>query len=58
MILYDGKISTVDKRNSTVEAIALRDGEIMATGSSRAVKALAKHGTKLIDLTAAGCCPG
>ena len=58
MILYDGKISTVDKRNSTVEAIALRDGEIMATGSSRSIKGLARHGTKLIDLNGRRVLPG
>src|SRR5215208_3456713 len=28
MVLHHGKISTVDPRNSTVEAIAIRDGEI------------------------------
>lgn len=58
VILYDGKISTVDRRNSTVEAIALRDGEIMATGSTRSVKALAKRGTKLIDLNGRRVLPG
>ena len=41
LILYDGKISTVDRRNSTVEAIALRDGEIIATGDDRGVRKLA-----------------
>jgi predicted amidohydrolase YtcJ len=58
VILYDGKISTVDKRNSTVEAIALRDGEIMATGSTKAVKKLAQRGTKLIDLKGRRVLPG
>jgi predicted amidohydrolase YtcJ len=58
IVLYDGKISTVDKRNSTVEAIAIRDGEIMATGSSRKVKDLAKRGTKVIDLNGRRVLPG
>ena len=58
LILYDGKISTVDKRNSTVEAIAIRDGEVMATGSSRKVKELAKRGTKVIDLNGRRVLPG
>ena len=58
VILYDGKISTVDKRNSTVEAIALRDGEIMATGSTKSVKKLAQRGTKLIDLNGRRVLPG
>jgi hypothetical protein len=58
LVLYDGKISTVDKRNSTVEAIAIRDGEIMATGTSRSVKKLAAHGTKVIDLNGRRVLPG
>jgi len=35
IVLYNGKISTVDQRNTVVEAIAVRDGEILATGRSR-----------------------
>jgi predicted amidohydrolase YtcJ len=58
VILYDGKISTVDKRNSTVEAIALRDGEIMATGSTKSIKKLARRGTKLINLHGRRVLPG
>ena len=58
VILYDGKISTVDKRNSTVEAIALRDCEIMATGSTRSIRKLARRGTKLIDLHGRRVLPG
>ena len=58
IVLYDGKISTVDKRNSTVEAIAIRDGEVMATGSSRSVKKLAQRGTRLVDLDGRRVLPG
>src|SRR5262245_19479933 len=58
LILYDGKISTVDKRNSTVEAIAIRDGEIMATGDDHQVKKLADRNTELIDLNDRRVLPG
>jgi len=58
MILYDGKISTVDRRNSTVEAIALRDDEIMATGSTRSIRRLARRGTTRIDLNGRRVLPG
>jgi predicted amidohydrolase YtcJ len=58
LILYDGKISTVDKRNSTVEAIAIRDGEVMATGDDHEVKKLAARDTKLIDLNGRRVLPG
>ena len=58
VILYDGKISTVDSRNSTVEAIALRDDEIMATGRTPLIRRLARRGTKLIDLNGRRVLPG
>ena len=58
LILYDGKISTVDKRNSVVEAIAISDGEVMATGRSKSIKALAERGTKVIDLNGRRVLPG
>ncbi len=58
LILYDGKISTVDSRNSTVEAIAIRDGEIMATGDDNKIKKLAARGTERIDLNGRRVLPG
>jgi predicted amidohydrolase YtcJ len=58
LVLFNGKISTVDSANSTVEAIAIRDGEIIATGRSGPVKALAKRGTKTIDLNGRRVLPG
>ncbi|HYY25146.1 MAG TPA: hypothetical protein VE689_06620, partial [Candidatus Udaeobacter sp.] len=42
LILYNGNISTLDTNDSTVEAIAIRDGKILATGGNGAIKALAK----------------
>src|SRR5262249_44237082 len=35
LVLYNGKISTVDVNDSTVDAIAIRDGKILATGGER-----------------------
>ena len=58
VILYDGKISTVDRRNTVVEAIAIRDGEVMATGPSKSIKRLAERGTKVIDLHGRRVLPG
>src|SRR5262249_25277775 len=34
LVLYNGKISTVDVNDSTVDAIAIRDGKILATGGT------------------------
>jgi predicted amidohydrolase YtcJ len=58
IVLYDGRISTVDRRNSTVDAIAIRDGEVMATGSSRSIKRLAERGTTVVDLNGRRVLPG
>jgi predicted amidohydrolase YtcJ len=58
MILYNGKISTVDRRNSTVEAIALRDGDVLATGRDRDIKDLAGKRTKMVNLRGRRVLPG
>jgi predicted amidohydrolase YtcJ len=58
LVLYDGKISTVDANNSTVEAIAIRDGTIIARGGSRQVQALATKSTRLINLNGRRVLPG
>ena len=58
LVLYDGKISTVDANNSTVEAIAIRDGTIIARGGSREVRALATKSTRLINLNGRRVLPG
>ena len=58
LVLYNGKISTVDKRNSVVEGIAIRDGKILATGRSGAIRALAKRQTEVVNLRGRRVLPG
>ena len=58
LILYGGRVSSVDARNSTVEAIAIRDGVIIATGRSGPVRALAREGTQLVHLNGRRVLPG
>jgi len=58
LVLYNGKITTVDARDSEVEAIAIRDGVILATGASGPIRALAKKGTKVINLNGRRVLPG
>ena len=38
LILFNGKIYTVDSAFSTVEAVAVKDGKIIATGTSEELK--------------------
>jgi predicted amidohydrolase YtcJ len=58
LILYNGKISTVDQDDSTVQAVAIRDGEIIATGRSGRVRSLAKRSTELVNLAGRRVLPG
>ena len=58
LVLYNGKISTVDEDGSTVRAVAIRDGKILATGSSRRVRALARPSTTVVNLRGRRVLPG
>ena len=49
-ILHNGRIYTVDARDSVVEALAIRNGEILATGTSQDMLALAGPATRKVDL--------
>ena len=46
LVLYNGKISTVDVDDSTVDAIAIRDGKILATGGNGPIRSLANRGLR------------
>ena len=58
LVLYNGKVSTVDENDSTVEAVAIRDGEIVATGRSGSVRGLARRSTELVNLRGRRVLPG
>ena len=57
-IVYHGRITTMDGRGSTVQALAIRAGEIVATGSDDDVRDLADGETQLIDLGGRRVLPG
>ncbi|MGH3058787.1 MAG: amidohydrolase [Gaiellaceae bacterium] len=59
LILYNGIITTLDAKNSTVRAIAVRDGEILATDTVNGrIRALAGPGTTVVDLNGRRVLPG
>lgn len=58
VVLVNGRISTVDAANTTVEALAVRDGVIIATGRSGPIRALAGTETQVIDLNGRRVVPG
>lgn len=57
-ILVNGKVVTVDDQFSVREAIAVREGRVLALGDSAAVRKLASPGTRVIDLQGRTVIPG
>jgi predicted amidohydrolase YtcJ len=49
-MLLNGKIVTADERGSVHQALAVRDGHIVAVGKSAAIKRLAGKKTRVVDL--------
>jgi len=57
-VLINGKVLVGDDALSIREAIAVRDGRILATGHSAAVRKLAGKGTRVVDLQGRTVIPG
>src|SRR5882757_7472247 len=57
-ILFNGKVLTVDKDFSVQQALAIGHGQVLATGTSAAMKKLAGANAKLIDLGGRTVIPG
>jgi predicted amidohydrolase YtcJ len=58
LILVNGQILTVDPHDSVVQAIAIRHGVILRTGSDAEIKALAAPDAHIIDLHGKTATPG
>ncbi len=57
-VLLNGKIVSLDDKNSIHQALAVRDGRIIATGTSAQVKKLAGQATRVLDLQGKTVIPG
>ena len=57
-ILFNGKIVTVDNDFSVREALAIAHGQVLASGTSAAMKKLADDKTRLVDLGGRTVIPG
>ena len=57
-VLLNGKVLTVDAEDSVAEAIAIRDGRIVAVGTTAMIEALAGPDTDRIDLQGRTATPG
>lgn len=58
LILYNGKIVTVDKKNSIAEAVAVKDGKITHIGKDSDIDQITNNDTIKIDLEGKLMLPG
>jgi predicted amidohydrolase YtcJ len=58
LILFNGKIITVDERFSIAQAVAVRGNQIVAVGTNQDVNRLAGAATRRIDLRGRSVIPG
>jgi predicted amidohydrolase YtcJ len=58
LILFNGKITTLDRGNPEAAAVAIRDGRFVAAGTEADVMRLAGSGTQRVDLKGRRVIPG
>jgi predicted amidohydrolase YtcJ len=58
LVLFDGKVITVDPAGTIAQAVAVKDGRIQAVGTDAEVRALATPATRTIDLDGRALTPG
>ena len=58
LILWGGKVITVDPRKPAVQAVAIKNGRFLMAGSDSEVKALSGRRTEVIDLKGRTMTPG
>jgi len=58
LVLVNGKVVTVDQSFTVAEAVAARDGRILAVGTTADIKRLAGPNTRIIDLAGRSVVPG
>ena len=58
VVLYNGKVVTVDTRESIAEAVAVKSGKLLAVGSNEEVMPLTEAETEAIDLKGRTVIPG
>ncbi len=57
-IFINGKIITVDQQNTIAEAVAIKDGKILAVGSNEEIEKLKGQSTVVVDLDGKTLTPG
>jgi predicted amidohydrolase YtcJ len=57
-VLLNGKVVTLDSAAPLAEALAVRDGRIIAVGRSTEIRALSGNGTRVVELAGRTVIPG
>jgi len=58
IVLVNGRIATLDAKGTLAEALAIRDGRILAVGNFAKIKPLIARSTRVIDLKGRTVVPG
>ena len=58
VVLINGKVLTIDANNTVAEAVAVRDGRILAVGTSEEIKGYAGPETQVVDIAGRTVVPG
>ena len=58
LILYNGKLTTLDRSNPSATAIAIKDGIIKAVGDDTKILKLSNDQTRRVDLKGRRVIPG
>src|SRR6476661_6988709 len=58
LIIHNGMIRTMDPLHPTAEAVAIREGRILAVGALEAVESTAATNTRRLDLAGRTLIPG
>src|SRR5712692_4664139 len=58
LLLINGRVLTMDAHDSVAQAVAVRDGKIVAVGTNAEVEPLAGAATQVIDLDGRTAMPG
>src|SRR5919109_1444347 len=58
LVLYNGKVLTADMNFTVTEAVAVRDGKILAVGPNKEIERLAGPATQRVDLRGRSVTPG
>src|SRR6185295_16452914 len=58
LVLFNGKVITVDSGDGIAQAVAVRDGKIIAVGSNEQINRLATATTQRFDLRGRTVTPG